>query len=120
MQLRLLVLGTLMLSSLAAYGDDNVRMEEKTVTVNDKALTVEVARTIEEQRKGLMFRTELAADRGMVFVFTPVRPEAKTLDLHRSKLPAAYVVETNGGWFDFHNVKPGDCFAGIKELRPRR
>lgn len=29
MQLRLLVLGTLMLSSLAAYGDDNVRMEEK-------------------------------------------------------------------------------------------
>lgn len=50
-----------MLSSLAAYGDDNVRMEEKTVTVNDKALTVEVARTIEEQRKGLMFRTELAA-----------------------------------------------------------
>lgn len=55
MQLRLLVLGTLMLSSLAAYGDDNVRMEEKTVTVNDKALTVEVARTIEEQRKGLMF-----------------------------------------------------------------
>ncbi len=65
-----------MLSSLAAYGDDNVRMEEKTVTVNDKALTVEVARTIEEQRKGLMFRTELAADRGMVFVFTPVRPVA--------------------------------------------
>lgn len=149
MQLRLLVLGTLMLSSLAAYGDDNVRMEEKTVTVNDKALTVEVARTIEEQRKGLMFRTELAADRGMVFVFTPVRPvamwmkntlidldaafldekgcifriasmKAKTLDLHRSKLPAAYVVETNGGWFDFHNIKPGDCFAGIKELRPRR
>ena len=158
MQLRLLVLGTLMLSSLAAYGDDNVRMEEKTVTVNDKALTVEVARTIEEQRKGLMFRTELAADRGMVFVFTPVRPvamwmkntliplsvafidkdldaafldekgcifriasmKAKTLDLHRSELPAAYVVETNGGWFDFHNVKPGDCFAGIKELRPRR
>ena len=149
MQLRLLVLGTLMLSSLAADGDDNVRMEEKTVTVNDKALTVEVARTIEEQRKGLMFRTELAADRGMVFVFTPVRPvamwmkntlidldaafldekgcifriasmKAKTLDLHRSELPAAYVVETNGGWFDFHNVKPGDCFAGIKELRPRR
>lgn len=28
MQLRLLVLGTLMLSSLAAYGDDNVREGE--------------------------------------------------------------------------------------------
>ena len=75
-----------MLSSLAAYGDDNVRMEEKTVTVNDKALTVEVARTIEEQRKGLMFRTELAADRGMVFVFTPVRPPSRSTSTMSSSM----------------------------------
>lgn len=93
MQLRLLVLGTLMLSSLAAYGDDNVRMEEKTVTVNDKALTVEVARTIEEQRKGLMFRTELAADRGMVFVFTPVRPVAMWMKNTLIDLDAAFLDE---------------------------
>jgi uncharacterized protein len=33
--------------------------------------TVEVARTPEEQARGLMFRTELAPDRGMIFPFNP-------------------------------------------------
>jgi hypothetical protein len=36
--------------------------------------TVEVARTSEEQAQGLMFRTELDADRGMLFPF----PQPKT------------------------------------------
>lgn len=34
---------------------------------------VEVARTSEEQTKGLMFRTSLAADRGMLFPFKEAR-----------------------------------------------
>lgn len=33
--------------------------------------TVEVARTQEEQARGLMYRTSLAADRGMIFPFDP-------------------------------------------------
>lgn len=36
--------------------------------------TVEVARTPEEQEKGLMHRPTLAADRGMIFPMTPPRP----------------------------------------------
>jgi len=32
-------------------------------------VTAELARTAEQQEKGLMFRTELPADRGMLFVF---------------------------------------------------
>ncbi|UNK79452.1 DUF192 domain-containing protein [Sphingopyxis granuli] len=35
---------------------------------------VEVARTAEEQARGLMFRTSLPADGGMIFPFTPPRP----------------------------------------------
>lgn len=35
---------------------------------------VEVARTAEEQARGLMFRTGLPADGGMIFPFTPPRP----------------------------------------------
>jgi uncharacterized membrane protein (UPF0127 family) len=36
--------------------------------------TVEVARTEAEQARGLMFRTSLAPDRGMIFPFDPPRP----------------------------------------------
>lgn len=47
-----------------------------TVTVGGVTLELEVARTPAEQATGLMFRTELADDRGMVFVFGEPRPVA--------------------------------------------
>jgi uncharacterized protein len=34
----------------------------------------EIATTVEQQATGLMFRTELAEDRGMVFLFNPPNP----------------------------------------------
>ena len=36
--------------------------------------TVEVAKTEQEQAQGLMYRQSLAADRGMIFPFSPPRP----------------------------------------------
>jgi uncharacterized protein len=44
------------------------------MTVKGQTILMEVARTPEEQTIGLMYRTQLAADRGMVFVFDPARP----------------------------------------------
>jgi uncharacterized protein len=38
------------------------------------AFRVEVARTAAEQAKGLMFRTRMGADEGMIFPMTPPRP----------------------------------------------
>ena len=38
--------------------------------------TVELARTEAEQARGLMFRTELAPDRGMLFPYSPPQPVA--------------------------------------------
>lgn len=38
-----------------------------------KTFQVEIARTEEQQAKGLMFRTALADDRGMLFVHSPSR-----------------------------------------------
>ena len=39
----------------------------------DQVVFLEVARTPQEQDTGLMFRTDLPADRGMLFVFDPER-----------------------------------------------
>jgi uncharacterized protein len=44
------------------------------VKINGQIILLEVARTSEEQSIGLMYRTELAANRGMLFVFSPPRP----------------------------------------------
>lgn len=43
------------------------------ITVANQVIQLEVARTMEQQATGLMNRTELADDRGMVFPFEPPR-----------------------------------------------
>ncbi len=43
-------------------------------TIAGKAIQLEVAKTPQEQEIGLMGRTSLADDRGMLFVFSPARP----------------------------------------------
>ena len=45
-----------------------------TVAIGKQILMLEVARTSQEQSTGLMYRTELPLDRGMLFVFNPPRP----------------------------------------------
>jgi hypothetical protein len=47
-----------------------------TITQNGKAyrFRVEVARSNEEQRQGLMFRTQMGADEGMIFPYDPPEP----------------------------------------------
>jgi uncharacterized protein len=45
-------------------------------TVKKQTILLEVARTPTEQAMGLMYRTKLADDRGMLFEFNPPRPTA--------------------------------------------
>jgi uncharacterized membrane protein (UPF0127 family) len=47
---------------------------EAQTTLKGKTIQLEVARTVEQQATGLMFRTELAEDRGMIFLFNPPTP----------------------------------------------
>ena len=58
---------------LAPSGLDLVPL---TIESGDKSykFSVEVARTAQEQARGLMFRTELAPDKGMIFPFDAPRP----------------------------------------------
>lgn len=103
-----------------------------------RAFTVEVAASSPQQAKGLMFRTELADDKGMIFPFadtrvasfwmknTPIpldiifiRPDGKieniaentipySLDPVESSAPVAAVLELRGGLTGELGIGPGD------------
>ena len=98
---------------------------------------VEVARTAEEQRRGLMFRDHLDDGRGMLFLFD--HPHGLTFWMHNTYIPldmvfitagmrvagvvesatpltddprgiegdAQYVLEVPGGWSAAHRIGPG-------------
>jgi len=76
-------------------------------------LTVEIADTAEAQRIGLMGRTELAADRGMLFVWE--KPFRAAMWMKNTLIPLDFVFVRADGrivWI-VHNVPPcppvGDC-----------
>ena len=114
------------------------------VTIDARAgarltVTVEVARTPEQLQRGLMFRRELGADAGMLFVFPETgehafwmkntlipldmiflaedgriagiveRAEPLTEINRTAGGPSRYVLEVNGGWAAAHGVRPGDA-----------
>ena len=108
-------------------------------------LRAEVAATPEARQRGLMHRTRLAADQGMLFVFpgdevrcmwmkdTPlplavafldanggllnlVEMRPHSLDLHCSSGPARYALEMNTGWFAGKAIWPGRRLTGLERL----
>jgi uncharacterized membrane protein (UPF0127 family) len=102
------------------------------------AVVVELARTDAERARGLMGRTSLPEDRGMLFLFdetaehafwmkdTPLpldmifideegrivgiveRAAPRTLAQRTVGVPSRYVLEVNGGWSRARGVKAGD------------
>lgn len=104
------------------------------------AFQVEVARTPAEQQQGLMFRTAMGADEGMVFLREPadraafwmrntvipldiifIGPDRRILNIAHgvpydetplpSAGPAAAVLELNGGRAAELGIKPGDLVS---------
>ncbi len=102
------------------------------------AVDVEIARTEAEQRNGLMNRSSLAENAGMLFLFDAARvqsfwmkntlipldmifisddglvvgiverAEPRTLTERSVGRPSRYVLEVNGGWCRAHGVRAGD------------
>jgi uncharacterized protein len=64
------------------------------VTIGGQIISLEVARTPEEQSKGLMYRSELANNRGMLFVFAPARPVS--FWMKNTLIPLDMVFMSNG------------------------
>jgi len=101
------------------------------------ALNVEVADTAEKRARGLMLRTSLAEDDGMLFVFEGESKagfymkdtliplsiafidangtivdiqdmQPQTTDVHYSEKPYRYAVEANQGWYGKKGIVVGD------------
>ena len=75
----------------AGADDTVVKFDSGTVVIetgtNTIRLPVEVARTETQQQYGLMDRTKLAADRGMIFVYDSVQDTASGFWMFRTKMP---------------------------------
>jgi uncharacterized protein len=118
------------------------QMQRETLTLvtasGDRKIDIEVARTPDEQAKGLMFRTELADTNGMLFPYSPpreltmwmrntyipldmvfiradgivhrieVRTEPLSETVISSGAPAAAVLELAGGAAERLGLKAGD------------
>jgi len=130
------------LLAFAAPGRAEAPLKALQLKVAGHALRAEVAATVEQRMKGLMFREKLGTNDGMLFVFdepgyhamwmknTPlplsvafvdgegrilniIDMEPHTLDQHAAAGPARYAIETNKGWFAQRRIKPGDKVAGL-------
>lgn len=100
--------------------------------IGEKTVTVEIAATEKERRYGLMFRSSMGADCGMLFVFKnegqriftmrntliplDIAFIAKTgnireiltmqpgVDRYPSSVQSQFALELNAGWFDTNNI----------------
>ncbi len=138
--LRFLAAVALALAVTAAAAD--TRLKTTTVRVGPHALKVEVVASDADRARGLMNRTSLGRNDGMLFIFDEpayhsmwmkntliplsvafidaqgtilniLDMEPETLDPHTSAGPSIYAIEVNKGWFAEKKVKAGDKVTGL-------
>jgi uncharacterized membrane protein (UPF0127 family) len=139
----------------ASTPDDNATSSDGTSTLTIETsngqnieVEVEIADNEAERMKGLMERTELAENAGMLFVFEEEQPrsfwmkntliplsiayidaEERIIDtqdmqpldetVHRSAGPAMYALEVNQGFFEERGVEVGDTVELPPEAQQR-
>lgn len=137
MRILLLPLAALALMSMANASEPLLELQ-----VGDARLEAEYARTANERERGLMERTEMPADHGMLFRFddfrrhclwmknTPLPLSAAFMDeegrivdiidlqpldtaIRCSQGPARYALEMNQGWFEAKGIEVGERVQGI-------
>ncbi|MGQ9708120.1 MAG: DUF192 domain-containing protein [bacterium] len=111
--------------------------------IKGERVWAEVVKTPEKRNQGLMFRTHLALDSGMLFIFEQDETlrfwmkntyiplsiafidssgvitdilemvPLDTLSRYASSKPVRYALEVNSGWFFSRQIKPGDTVLGI-------
>jgi len=110
--------------------------------LGEHELQAEYAVTADQRQRGLMERTELATDSGMLFRFDEVRRhclwmkdtplplsaafldedgvivdvidlEPLSIEIRCSQAPARYALEVNQGWFEAQGIRAGDQVTGL-------
>ncbi|MFM1881091.1 MAG: hypothetical protein RLZZ344_1325 [Pseudomonadota bacterium] len=124
-------------SSIAQEGSTGVRL-----TIKGVSMSAELADTPERRARGLMYRTDLGANAGMLFIFdradrhcmwmrnTPLPLSVAFADAagriiniadmtpftetaHCASSPATFALETRQGWFSRNHLGPGDRLEGL-------
>ncbi|MEM6821624.1 MAG: DUF192 domain-containing protein [Verrucomicrobiota bacterium] len=137
------LLGWFSACSGEANPSQEFQLKTRQIKVSETPLTVEVADTEGTMARGLMYRKELAGDRGMLFVFPRphrasfwmkntfiplsiayLNSEGTILEIYRMKpldqtsiasasMRIQYALEVNQGWFEHYGIKIGDRVTGL-------
>jgi len=128
-------------ATLACAQDGPQKLPAITLNAGMHLIQAEVAQTPEQRSTGLMFRSAMGTNEGMLFAFEAPGQQCfwmkntllplsvafvdddgsvvnienmkpQTLDSHCSKKPVRYVLEMNEGWFAKRGIKPGFKLAG--------
>ena len=122
----------------SSWADQRPQLElpRLTLSAGMHLIQAQVAATPEQRSTGLMFRTEMPANEGMLFVFEQASQQCfwmkntlipltaafvaddgtlvnlvdmkpQSLDSHCSAAPVRYVLEMNQGWFAKRGIKAG-------------
>ena len=118
-----------------------VNLPRTTLTIGFHQIQAQVAQTPEQHATGLMFRTDMAQQEGMLFVFQAPSQQCfwmkntlipltaafvaddgtivnlenmqpQTTESHCSTKPVRYVLEVNQGWFAKKGIKAGAKLQG--------
>jgi uncharacterized protein len=144
----LFVAAALATAALLAHAKDAKPVEAKlpviTLNAGGQTIKAEIAAKEEHRQKGLMFRTQMGKNDGMLFVFPQLGYHAmwmrntliplavaymdesgKILSIHemepqndtahQSAGPARYALEMNTKWFSQHKVNIGDTIKGLEK-----
>ncbi|WP_238550555.1 DUF192 domain-containing protein [Blastomonas sp. AAP53] len=114
-------------SALSPAGLDLVPLTIKS-GAKTHAFTVEMARTPQEQAKGLMFRTELAPDMGMLFPFPSPKPAGFWMKNTVISLDLLFVradgsiesIAANAVPYSLDPISSGEPVAAVLELAAGR
>lgn len=117
-------------------------LETRLITIGGVSLEVEVADELHERQRGLMHRTSMDSNHGMIFVYT--QPEMRSFWMKNTNIPlsiayigsdckivhiadmiphstkgvpsvhpAQFALEVNQGWFEAHKIQIGDVLRGV-------